>query len=349
MKTSNAAQHSTAIGLACLAIVVAAAGYFFSSTATAENTNDAFVDADFTFIAPKVNGFIEEVLVEDNQAVKAGQLLARIDNKNYQVELIAAKASVATSEAKLNNAVALLKRQRAEVRQVQANIESDMADVDFARHEFDRYKTLADQGAGTIQNAQQARTRLLKAEAQLNNRKALLDSTKTQIEVLEASEQSATAELEHAKAMLGKAELNISYTELKAPFDGIVGRRSVRKGAFVKPGELLMAVVPTDNFYITANFREVQLTHMHPGQSAEIKVDSFPGKKLYGTVDSIAPATGVTFAAIAPDNATGNFTKVVQRIPVKILLSPDQPLTANLKVGMSVDTTIDTADMKGGK
>jgi len=343
MKTSNAVQYSTAIGLACLAIVVAAAGYFVSSAGNAEETNDAFVDADFTFIAPKVSGFIEDVLVEDNQRVKAGQALARIDDKDYQVELIAAHANVATSNAKVDNATALLRRQKAEIRQVQAGIESDKADVNFAKHEFDRYRNLADQGAGTLQNAQQARTRLMKAQAQLDNRQAMLESASTQVEVLKAAQQSAEADLAHAKAMLDRARLNVSYTELKAPFDGVVGRRSVRKGAFVKPGELLMAVVPNDQFYVTANFREVQLGHMHPGQAVDITVDSFPDEKLSGTVDSIAPATGVTFATIAPDNATGNFTKVVQRLPVKILLNSDQALTAHLRVGMSVEATVDTA------
>lgn len=341
MKTSNAVQYPTAIGLACLAIVVAAAGYFFSSAGNAEETNDAFVDADFTLIAPKVTGFIADVLVEDNQKVKAGQVLARIDDKDYQVELIAASAKVATSNAKVDNAAALLKRQKAEIRQVQASIESDKADVNFAKHEFDRYKNLADQGAGTLQNAQQARTRLMKARAQLDNREAMLDSASTQVEVLKAAQQSAEAEFAHAKAMLDRAQLNVSYTELKAPFDGVVGRRSVRKGAFVKPGELLMAVVPNDHVYVTANFREVQLGHMHPGQAVDITVDSFPDKKLSGTVDSIAPATGVTFATIAPDNATGNFTKVVQRLPVKILLNTDQALTTQLRVGMSVEAKVD--------
>jgi len=343
MKTSHAAPYSTAIGLACLAIVVAAAGYFFSITRHAEETNDAFVDADFTFIAPKVSGFIEDVLVEDNQEVKAGQVLARIDDQDYQVELSAATAKVATSKAKVDNAAALLKRQKAEIRQVQAGIESDQADVNFAKHEFDRYQNLADQGAGTLQNAQQARTRLMKAQAQLGTRQAMLESARTQVEVLAAAEQSAAAEVEHAKALLERARLNVSYTELKAPFAGVVGRRSVRKGAFVKPGEVLMAVVPRDRFYVTAHFREVQLGHMHPGQVVDITVDAFPDEKLSGTVDSLAPATGVTFATIAPDNATGNFTKVVQRLPVKILLNTDQALTAQLRVGMSVEARVDTA------
>lgn len=346
MKSLKLPKHTLAVAFALLAMLVVVAGYIFASSGNIESTDDAFVNADFTLIAPKVNGFIRDVLVEDNQAVSAGQVLARIDDDDYHVDLTAAKAKVATSEAKLHNASALLKRQNAEIRQVEAGIEADTADFKFAKHEFERYKNLEAQGAGTLQNAQQAGTRLAKARAQLNNRNAMFDSARTQVEVLEASEQSAAAELEHAKAMLEKAELNVSYTVLKAPFDGVVGRRSVRKGAFVKPGEMLMAVVPTQKFYVTANFREVQLTHVRSGQHAEITVDSFPGQILIGKVDSLAPATGVTFAPIAPDNATGNFTKVVQRIPVKIMLDENQPLISKLKVGMSVEASIQATESR---
>lgn len=348
MKSLKFPSHTPAMAFALLAVVVAFAGYAFASSSHVETTDDAFINADFTLIAPKVNGFIRDVLVEDNQAVSAGQVLARIDDDDYNVELTAARAKVATSEAEMHHTSALLKRQKAEIRQVEAGIESDTAEFKFAKHEFERYKNLAAQGAGTLQNAQQASTQLAKATAQLNNRNAMLDSARTQVEVLEATEQSAAAELEHAKAMLEKAELNVSYTVLKAPFDGIVGRRSVRKGAFVKPGDMLMAVVPKQKFYVIANFREVQLTHVHAGQRAEITVDTFPGKKLVGEVESLAPATGVTFAPIAPDNATGNFTKVVQRIPVKIMLDENQPLISKLKVGMSVEASIQATESRGG-
>ncbi|MFR0713590.1 HlyD family secretion protein [Enterobacterales bacterium BD_CKDN230030183-1A_HGKHYDSX7] len=341
----NLPKHTGAMALAFLALAVTITGFVYASSGNTETTDDAYVNADFTLIAPKVEGFIRDVLVEDNQYVRAGDVLARIDDDDYRVELAAAKAKTATSKAKLRNAAALLKRQEAEIRQVEAGLAADKAEVNFAQHESERYKNLASQGAGTLQNSQQARTRLAKASAQLNNRKAMLDAARTQVEVLEASQQSASADLDHAKAMLDKAQLNVSYTELRAPFDGVIGRRSVRKGAFVKPGAMLMAVVPQDKFYITANFREVQLTNVRPGQRAEIKVDTFPGQTLLGTVESLAPATGVTFAPIAPDNATGNFTKVVQRIPVKIVLEPSQPLISKLKVGMSVEASIRAGDV----
>lgn len=341
MHTPTQRKFPAALVFILLAISVSVAGCFYAKGGNDQSTDDAFVNADFTWIAPKVSGLIEEVMVADNQTVHAGQVLARIDNKDYLAQVHAAQARVATQEASLRNAAALLKRQHAEIRQVQAQIESDSAEVQFADHEYARYNNLAKQGAGTVQNAQQARTRHIKAMAQLKNSRALLEAANTQIEVLEASQQSARAELNHARAMLEKTQLDLSYTELVAPFDGVVGRRSVRKGAFVKPGETLMAIVPINHFYVTANFREVQLTDVQPGQHAEVQVDTFPGQTLYGKVDSIAPATGVTFADLAPANATGNFTKVVQRIPVKIVLDPNQPLSAALKVGMSVQATID--------
>ena len=165
--------------------------------------------------------------------------------------------------------------------------------------------------------------------------------------MLAAESAAAQASVQHAQALQARAELDLSYTQLVAPFDGVVGRRSLRQGAYVKPGDTLLAVVPLAKAYVVANFLEHQLTHMSPGQRVTVTVDTFPGESLHGTIDSIAPATGVTFSAIAPDNATGNFTKVVQRIPVKITLDANQPLTRQLRLGMSVDASVDTTDASG--
>lgn len=193
-----------------------------------------------------------------------------------------------------------------------------------------------------MQNFQQARSRLQTAKALEAEHRAAVNAVTRQLDVLQAQHNAALAEVMRAQAMQQRANLDLSYTTLVAPFDGIVGRRSVRVGAYVKPGDNLMAVVPVARAYIVANFQESQLTHVVPGQAASIAVDTFPGSTLKGHVQSIAPATGVTFAAVAPDNATGNFTKVVQRIPVKIVLDDQQPLTRQLRVGMSVDASIDT-------
>ena len=176
--------------------------------------------------------------------------------------------------------------------------------------------------------------------------KAALEAARQQTRVLVAEHTAAQASVQHAQALLARAELDLSHTRVVAPFDGVIGRRSLRLGAYVKPGDTIMAVVPLAQAYVVANFLENQLTHMRPGQRVSIKVDTFPGELLLGTVDSIAPATGVTFSAIAPDNATGNFTKVVQRVPVKITLDQGQPMASELRLGMSVDAAIDIASTR---
>ena len=312
-----------------------------------QSTNDAFVSADFTLIAPKVAGFIDEVLVQDNQPVKAGQVLARIDPQDFKTNVQAAQASVATAQAQLANAQAMLERQRSVIAQAQATVDADLAQVEFAEHELTRYQHLAGQGAGTLQNSQQAKNRSQIARAELVQHKAALEAARQQTRVLAAQTNAAQASVQHAQALQTRAELDLSYTQLVAPFDGVVGRRSVRQGAYVKPGDPVLAVVPLAKAFVVANFLEHQLTHMRAGQRVSIKVDTFPGETLQGTVDSIAPATGVTFASIAPDNATGNFTKIVQRIPVKITLDQGQPLAGQLRLGMSVDASIDTESANG--
>ncbi|MGZ7456557.1 HlyD family secretion protein [Pseudomonas sp. Ma2-10] len=307
-----------------------------------QSTNDAFVSADFTLVAPKVSGFIDQVLVEDNQQVKAGEVLARIDPKDYQADLAAANAAIATAHANEENASAALVRQQALIAQAKAVVDGDVSQVEFAQHELERYQNLARQGAGTLQNFQQAKNRLQTAKAQEAEHRAAINAVTKQIDVLDAQHNATRADVMRAEAMQQRATLNLSYTTLLAPFDGVIGRRSLRVGAYVKPGDLLMAVVPVSQTYIIANFQESQLTHIVPGQSATVTVDTFPGEQLKGTVQSIAPATGVTFAAVAPDNATGNFTKVVQRIPVKIVLDANQSMTEQLRVGMSVEASVNT-------
>ena len=239
--------------------------------------------------------------------------------------------------------LAMLERQRSLIEQAKATVDADLAQVEFAEHELQRYQHLAGQGAGTLQNSQQAKNRSLTARAELAQHKAALEAARQQTRVLAARATAAQASVQYAEALLARADLDLSHTQLLAPFDGVVGRRSVRLGAYVKPGDTVLAVVPLADAYVVANFLEHQLTNMQAGQRVTIKVDSFPGQTLQGTVDSIAPATGVTFSAIAPDNATGNFTKVAQRIAVKVTLDHGQLLASQLRLGMSVDASIDTA------
>ncbi|CAI8750956.1 HlyD family secretion protein [Pseudomonas sp. IT-P176] len=307
-----------------------------------QSTNDAFVSADFTLVAPRVAGFIKEVLVEDNQRVQAGQLLALIDDRDFRAAAQAADADTLVARAQLQNARATLERQASVIAQAQATVVAAKAEQAFAEHELNRYNHLAGVGAGTVQNAQQARTRIDQAGARLANATAVLAAERKQVEILTAQRDAAEGGLKRAQADLEMASFQLSYTRIVAPVDGMVGERAVRVGAYVTPGSKILAVVPLAQAYVLGNFQETQLTDVEPGQDVVVHVDSLGGEALTGRVESIAPATGVTFAAVKPDNATGNFTKVVQRIPVKIILDPGQPLAQRLRVGMSVEASIDT-------
>jgi len=307
---------------------------------TQQSTNDAYVSADYTLVVPRVAGFIKQVLVEDNQQVKAGQLLALIDDRDLR-----AAAESLVAQAQLQNARATLDRQASLIAQAQAKVVSAKAEMAFAEHELNRYNHLAGVGAGTVQNAQQARTRIDQASASLTNATAVLAAERKQVDILTAQRDGAEGGLKRAQAKLEIASYELSYTRIVAPQDGMVGERAVRVGAYVTPGSKLLAVVPLAQAYVVANFQETQLTNVQPGQDVQVRVDTFGGALLNGRVESIAPATGVTFASVKPDNATGNFTKVVQRIPVKIVLEPGQPLAERLRVGMSVEARIDTASV----
>ncbi|MDU9390568.1 HlyD family secretion protein [Pseudomonas sp. zfem002] len=328
--------------LLAIAVCAAIAGPHLLGNDHSQSTNDAYVSADYTVVAPKVAGFIKEVLVEDNQQVQAGQLLATLDARDYQAALDAAQAQLLVARAQSADARATLERQAAVIAQAEAAVKAAQAEAAFADHEVTRYSRLAEQGAGTVQNAQQARSGVDQARARLANVEAALLATRKQVDILEAQVASADGQLKRAEAGLEKANLDLSYTRIVAPVDGMVGERALRVGAYVNPGARLLSVVPLNRAYVVGNFQETQLTHVQPGQPVNISVDTFSGETLRGHVESIAPATGVTFAAVKPDNATGNFTKVVQRIPVKIVFDADQPLLQRLRVGMSVEARIDT-------
>ncbi|ACO80745.1 secretion protein [Azotobacter vinelandii CA] len=304
-------------------------------------TDNAYVRADYTLVAPKISGHVVELLVDDNQFVHRGQLLARIDPRDYESELASAEARVAAAEAGLRRIAADLEQQGSRIAAAQARVAAAQAEHDFARQELKRYESLASQGAGSLQLAQQARSRIGTSRAALEEARAALASEEQQVAVLQARQGEAGAALQRAGADRHHAELRLSYTRIEAPLDGVVGRRSVRVGAYVQPGNALLAVVPLDAVYVVANYQETQLTEVQPGQAVEVSVDTFPGAPLRARVDSFAPATGLSFAPVVPSNATGNFTKIVQRIPVKIRFEPDQPQVEKLRVGMSVVTRID--------
>ena len=306
------------------------------------STDDAYVQADNTTIAPKVSGYLSEVLVGDNEPVKAGQVLARIDPRDFAVALDQAKADVSAARAAINSKQAQLGVQQAVIEAAKATVDVDQATAGFAAQENKRYTDLAATGYGSLQNAQQAQSRIAGAQAAIARDTANLASALKQVDLLKAEIVQANAALARAEATQRQAELNLDYTSIIAPIDGVVGNRTLRTGQYVQAGTQLMSVVPVAGAYVVANFKETQLTDVRQGQPVDIAVDMFPGELVHGHVDSIAPASGQEFALLPPDNATGNFTKVVQRIPVKIALSGDNGARIELRPGMSVIPTIET-------
>ena len=308
------------------------------------STDDAYVKADNTAIAPKVSGYLTEVQVADNERVKAGQVLARIDDRDFRVALDQAKADVAAANATVASKQAQLDVQETVITAAKASIDVDTAAKTFASQENKRYTALAATGFGSVQNAQQAQARDAGADAAIQRDTANLISARKQVGLLKAELAQAEAAAARASALQRQAELNLGYTTITAPIDGVVGNRTLRTGQFVQAGTQLMSLVPASGAYIIANFKETQLTNVHEGQPVDVEVDMFPGRTVHGHVDSLAPASGQEFALLPPDNATGNFTKVVQRIPVKIALEGDADIA--LRPGMSVIPTIETLSRK---
>jgi len=344
LRPSRAATRRAALALA-LALGVAGAadlGYGYLTTGRyLETTDDAYVKADSTIIAPKVSGYISEVLVADNEPVKAGQVLARIDDRDFKTALKQAHADVAAAEASVRNLNAQIELQEPLIQQQAAEVDAAEANLKFAEQERSRYDELMKSGSGTVQRAQQTDAALRAQTAQLQQGKAGLIAANKKIEVLDTERAKAVAQLDHARAVEQQAALNLSYTQITAPVDGTVGARTLRVGQYVQAGTQLMAVVPLDAVYVVANFKETQLTHVRNGQPVEVRIDSFSATRLKGHVDSLSPASGLEFALLPPNNATGNFTKVVQRVPVKIVLD-DQSLRGLLRPGMSAEPTVNT-------
>ena len=303
-------------------------------------TNDAYVRADATWIAPKIAGHVAEVLVQDNQAVQAGQPLVRLDDRDYRIAVKLAEADVTAARAAIENLQATRIRQDALIEQAAATIRADTASLGFAQASAERYKVLSKLGAAPREDEEKASAELQQWIAVRDRDRAAQTAASKETIVIDAQISQAEAALARAEAARDQAVLQLSYTDIRAPFDGTVGARSVTPGAYVAPGNNLLAVVPLNEMYVTANFRETEVAKIHAGQPVTVKVDALPDVELQGHVQSLAPATGVTFSPLAPDNATGNFTKVVQRIPVKIVFEPGQPALSQLRVGMSVTPTV---------
>jgi membrane fusion protein (multidrug efflux system) len=385
------------------AVLLAAIVGLFIYFRNRETTDDAQVDGHITPMASKVYGRVQQVLVDDNQAVKAGQVLVKIDPRDYQAALDQAKAALALAESEArsagvdvpktredvasgnSNADAQLtgaqadiakaqatyeQSQTADLAYAQANVEKSQANAELARADLARYLPLMEKGEiskqqydaakanadatasalqADLQKQAQAQRNVAVAKAQLDAAKARADQARAgvasaradvkQVSMKAADAQAKLAKVEQARAQLEAAQLNLSYTEITAPVDGVATHKQVEPGQIVQAGQGLLVVVPLQNVWVTANFKETQLKNMKPGQRAEVKVDTY-GKTFSGRVDSIAGATGSVLSLLPPENATGNFVKVVQRIPVKIVLDPIPSEKAVLRPGMNVDATV---------
>jgi membrane fusion protein (multidrug efflux system) len=320
-------------------------------SATIQTTNDAYVRAELTRLSSRVAGEVLTVAANDFQRVKTGDLLVQIDPADYQAQVAQAEAAVAAAQAAFDNLSNQVELQYATIAQAEAAQVSAAALEVEARQEQERQQSLSQTEAGTRQKLEQATAAYAKAQADVRASRAVIAAQRHQLEVLSGTKKQRAADVEGAKATLAAAKLKLGYTKITAPFDGVTGERQVQPGDYVNIGTNLINVVPLPNVYVIANYKETQLTRVRPGQSVDITVDSFPKEKWRGRVERVAPASGSQFALLPPDNATGNFTKVVQRIPIRIQFDANQPLE-RLLPGMSVITSIHTDDAEpanGGK
>jgi membrane fusion protein, multidrug efflux system len=307
-----------------------------------ETTDDAYLKADSVTVAPKVSGYVTDVLVGDNQSVAAGAPLARLDTRQYRASLDQAKATLDARGADIQRAEAELAQQHANEDQAKAQAEVSRVSLKHAEDDVQRYRPLVATGAETAERLASLVSTRDQARATLAANLAAVKSASTQVGATAAQIAQAKAQLEAAQAQLAQSRLDLDDTTLYSPLAGRVGDRTVRVGQYVQPGTRLMTVVPLDAVYLTANFKETQVGRMRIGQPATLHVDALKGTELRGVVDSFAPGTGAQFALLPPENATGNFTKIVQRVPVRIRIETGPNTRKVLLPGLSVTVDVDT-------
>jgi membrane fusion protein (multidrug efflux system) len=307
-----------------------------------QTTDDAYLHADQVIVAPKVSGYVEQVYVTENQAVSPGQLLARIDARSYQAALAQQGAAIDARRADIALAERQLAQQEAAIDQSRAQLAGAQANVAYTAEEAARYKTLSSQGVETQERAALANNQHDQASATLKADAAAVAVAQRQVAALQAQIAQAKAQLEGAQAQSQAAELNVGDTLLRASIAGRIGDKTVQLGQFVQPGTRLMSIVPTAEIYLVANFKETQIGGMRIGQRATIKIDALGGATIQGRLESFAPGTGAQFALLPPENATGNFTKIVQRVPVRFSLEAPPEVADRLLPGLSATVQVDT-------
>ena len=307
-----------------------------------ESTDDSYAGGNVTAVSPHVAGFVAEILVTDNQRVQAGQLLIRLDARDFKAALDRAKAVADERQAALAGLEAKYVLQQQMIGQAEADLAAKAAHATFAGEDAVRYRSLALTSYGSRQNAERASAADQEAQSAIRSAQAGLAAARQQLTVLSAETAAAQASVAQAEADLETARLNLGYTEIRSPIDGYIGNRAGQVGAYVASGAYLLSVIPAQGLWVDANFKEDQLARMRPGQPATVVADVRPGKVFHGHVLSLAPGTGAIFSVIPPENATGNFTKIVQRVPVRIALDDGDARLGELRPGLSTTVSVDT-------
>lgn len=312
-----------------------------------QSTDNAYVAADTVVVAPKIAGYVDRVLVRENQWVRSGEALVQLDVRDYRAQATQFQAQISAALASADTIRAQQREQDAAIRQAGAQVAATEAQARLAADQVRRYRPLAATGAEPREKLDQLEAQSRQAQAQLDAARAALTAARRRLSTLGEQVGQADSQANAARAQLESAQLNVSSTLLRASVAGRVGDLTVRAGQFVQPGQRLMSLVPSDQIYVTANYKETQVGLIRPGQPVRLEIDALPGVELVGRVESIAPGTGAEFSILPPQNATGNFTKVVQRVPVRISIQAATDIRRLLVPGMSVVATIDTRGAKG--
>ncbi len=339
------ASAGIVLGLAC------AGGFqgwnWWATARDRESTDNAYVRADITAVGPKVSGYVAAVLVDDNEIVDAGAILVRIDDSDFRAQADRARAAVAQIEAAAEHLERRKQLQLALIREADAAVRAAHADMDLTQRNLARATKLVANGWTPERSHDIATADSQRAGATLARVEAAAAAARAQLAVIESEVAQVAARRQEADASLRLASIALDDTVIRAPVSGVIGNKRVRPGEYIRPGAVLMSVVPVEAVWVVANFKETQLARIRVGQIANVAVDGYPDVAIRGIVDSLAPASGAAFSLLPPDNATGNFTKIVQRVPVKIRLAPNHPLSGRLVPGLSVDVAVDLRSRGG--
>ena len=332
--------------LAAVIAVLGAGGYYgydwWENGRFIVSTDDAYVAAKAAAVTPRIAGYVKEVVAADNTYVKAGDPLVILDDKDYRIALAQAEAQIATQQASIERIGEQIKAGDAAVDQAKAQVAAAEAAADNAKADYDRVSALEAKAVATTKERDAARTAMVQAQSAVTSAEAAVSAAVANAAVARAQQAEAGRVLEQYRLARDQAQLNVDHTVIRAPFDGVVGNGAAEPGEYVQPGQRLLAVVPLHNVYVDANFKETQLASIEPGQPVAITVDAYPNQAISGVVESVAPASGSVFSLLPPDNATGNFTKIVQRVPVRIRLPETVAAEGLIRPGMSIVAAVDT-------